>query len=103
MSATEPRHEENVDNLGILIHNLQTFGSSYQPSNAAFSIVNLTQLKTQGNTAVDAVSAALLLNKNAISSRTYEFSSFDPLITRIANTIKISNAERTIVKRLIKE
>jgi hypothetical protein len=77
MSTTEPRHEENVDNLGILIHNLQTFGISYQPSNAAFSIASLTLLKTQGSTAVDAVSAALLLNKNAISSRTYLFTPFD--------------------------
>jgi len=101
MSTTEPRHQENVENLGVFIKDLQTFGDSYQPSNTALTIDNLLQLKQQGITALDDVSVAVLANKNAIAGRTYEYRDIDTLITRVANTIRISNAKQQNVDQAL--
>jgi DNA-binding transcriptional regulator YbjK len=101
MSTIEPRHHENVENLGVFIKDLQTFGDSYQPSNAALTIDNLILLKQKGINALDDVSTAVLANKNAIAARTYVFHDIDSLITRVANTIKICNAKQQNVDQAL--
>jgi len=97
MSASNPGHQENVDNLGIMIGKLSTMGGGYQPSNPAYTVYSLGLLKTESVATNDAVMAALLTNKNDVATRTFEFSDFDNLITRVANTIRISNAKQQSV------
>lgn len=97
MNTKQTGHEQNVVNLGLIIAKVSSFQSGYNPSRVDFSIPNLTQLKTNGESVIASWSAADNVFKKAISERNYLFTGFDSLITRTINALRISGAsEQTI-------
>jgi hypothetical protein len=99
MSTTQTGHEQNVVNLGVIISRVSAFQSGYNPSRIDFTIPNLTELKTRGETVINSWNIAEDVLKNSISARALVFKNFDGVITRSINALRISGAsEKTIAQ-----
>lgn len=97
MSSNQTGHQQNVVNLGVIIANVSTFLSGYNPSRLEFTIPSLTQLKTESETVISSWNAAEIKLKNSISARAFTFADLDGLITRAINALRISGASEQTV------
>ena len=101
MSTKDPRHEDNVENLGIMTGKIQSFGGKYNPSNPQLTVDNLINLKQQGKSVLEAVMLAMVNSKSAISARTTAFDDFENHVTRIANTVRVCGANAQTVDQVL--
>ena len=101
MSTKEPRHEDIVENLGVMIGKVQNFSIGYNPFNSALTIENLIKSKTLGRSAIDAVTVAETNSKLAISARATILEDFDSHITRVANIIRVCGVNSQTIDQIL--
>lgn len=97
MSTKKSGHEQNVVNLGEIIHRIKTFRPGYDPSREELTVEKLEILKGNGETVIDAWNLAESVFKKSIAYRGLCFTDIDSLTTRSINALRISGASpRTI-------
>lgn len=99
MSNNQTGHEQNVVNLGLIISRLNVIQSGYNPSRVDFTLPELVELKTRGETVINAWNNAEDVQKNSISARAVVFKNFDGLITRSINALRISGASENTIEQ----
>jgi hypothetical protein len=106
-STSETGHPINVANFDVIIAEVMSFGSTYNPSKAGLKIQALTALSTASKTAVNAVSTAEPAFKLARGARDAAFKPLSPLVTRAINGLKatdttaqVDETAQTLVRKL---
>lgn len=99
MSTKQSGHEQNVVNLGVMIHRIKSFRPGYDPSRDEFTVENLESLKGNGETVIDSWNLAENVFKKSVSARGQGFTDFDSMTTRSINALRISGASAQIVEQ----
>ncbi len=90
MNSNKRSNQQNVDNLDVLTEKATTFTPGYDPSEERLSIANHKLLKISGDQVLLNVVTTERACDNAISARKAVFDSFDSLVTRAINALRIS-------------
>ena len=99
MNSNKKSHQQNVDNLELIIAMVTTFEPAYDPSEARLSIPNLKLVKTNGDAVLLHLKEAEIDCGFAVTARTTVFGGFDGFVTRVINAFRISDVpEQTIVQ-----
>jgi hypothetical protein len=91
-STSEVGHAKNVAHLSTLITYCQGYGTTYNPSNSAIKIPQLTTLLTNAQTALANCINDATANTNAINARVVAFLNIKKLSTRMYNALIASGA-----------
>jgi len=99
MNSNKKSHQQNVDNLELIIAMVVTFEPAYDPSETRLSIPNLKLVKTNGDAVLLHLKEADIACGFAVTARTTVFGGFGGFITRVINAFRISDVpEQTIVQ-----
>jgi hypothetical protein len=97
MSITsESGHAKNVANFEQLTIDCTALGTTYNPSNSAIKLTQLTKLLTLGQNIIAAVNTALAANSQAIAARKVAFEPLSKLTTRLLNALKASGTTKQV-------
>ena len=106
-STSETGHAKNVANFDLIIADVTSYGTTYNPSKASLKIPALTTLSTASKNAVNAVSAAEPALKLAKDARDAAFKPFSGLVTKVINalkatdtTVQVDETAQTLVRKL---
>jgi hypothetical protein len=97
-STSETGHPINVANFDLIIADVTSYGTTYNPSKASLKIPELTALSTASKTAVNAVSAAEPAYKLARDARDAAFKPLSPLVTKAINALKVTDTTAQVDK-----
>jgi len=99
MNFIKKSHQQNVDNLELIIAMVATFEPAYDPSEVRLSIPNLKLTEAKGDAVLLRLKEAEIACGLAVAARTAVFGGFDGFVTRVINAFRISDvAEQTIVQ-----
>ncbi len=90
-STSETGHATNVANIDIIIADVTSYGTAYNPSKTSLKVPALTTLSTATKNAVKAVSAAEAALKLAKDARDAAFKPFSALVTKVFNALKATD------------
>lgn len=96
-STTETGHAKNVANFATLIHQCQSYGTVYNPSNTALQITALNTKLTQANAALNDLLTLLPAQVHAVNSRDEIFAPLNKLVTRVFNAVEASNVSKNFI------
>ena len=91
-STSETGHAKNVDNLGLLIANIASYGERYKPTNPALLLEALKKMEADGRAAILAVNNAMPTYSRATIERDSAFGPLGPLVTRSLNALRASSS-----------
>ena len=91
-STSETGHAKNVANFEDLISFCNGYGATYNPSKAALTIAQLTDLQTQAKAALQLTKTTKTGFDNATNARQLAFKDLKPLATKIVNALAASGA-----------
>ena len=91
-STYETGHAKNVDNLGLLIANIASYGERYKPTNPALLLEALKKMEADGRAAILAVNNAMPTYSRATIERDSAFGPLGPLVTRSLNALRASSS-----------
>ena len=91
-STYETGHAKNVDNLGLLIANIASYGERYKPTNPALLLEALKKMEADGRAAVLAVNDAMPIYSRATIERDNAFAPLGQLVTRSLNSLRASSS-----------
>jgi len=92
MGTSKRSNKQNVDNLEVFTEKAITFIPAYNPSDARLSIQNQKQVKVSGDKALLEVALAERTNDDLATIRNIAFDALDPFVTRLINSVRISDA-----------
>ena len=96
--ASETGHDVNIQNFKLIIDRCTEFSTSYQPSNIALSVVNMTTQWTDAQTNHNNYLGKLVDTKIPVDEREDLFETLTSIVTR-ANNMFGSTAAKTSVKK----
>jgi hypothetical protein len=106
-STTESGHAINVANFDLIIADVTSYGSTYNPSKESLKIPSLTSLSSSSKIAVGEVTSAEPALKLAQKARDEAFKPLRELVTRANNALKATDttaqvdaASQTLVRKL---
>ena len=91
-STSETGHAKNVDNLGLLISNIASYGDRYKPTNPSILLEALKKMEADGRAAVLAVNDAMPIYSRATIERDNAFDPLGQLVTRSLNSLRASSS-----------
>ena len=91
-STSETGHAKNVDNLGLLIANIASYGDRYKPTNPSILLEALKKMEADGRAAVLAVNDAMPIYSRATIERDNAFDPLGQLVTRSLNSLRASSS-----------
>ena len=91
-STSETGHAKNVDNLGLLISNIASYGDRYKPTNPSIFLEALKKMEADGRAAVLAVNDAMPIYSRATIERDNAFDPLGQLVTRSLNSLRASSS-----------
>ena len=91
-STSETGHAKNVDNLGLLISNIASYGDRYKPTNHSILLEALKKMEADGRAAVLAVNDAMPIYSRATIERDNAFAPLGQLVTRSLNSLRASSS-----------
>ena len=91
-STYETGHAKNVDNLGLLISNIASYGDRYKPTNPSILLEALKKMEADGRAAVLAVNDAMPIYSRATIERDNAFAPLGQLVTRSLNSLRASSS-----------
>ena len=91
-STYETGHAKNVDNLGLLIANIASYGERYKPTNPALLLEALKKMEADGRAAILAVNNAMPTYSRATIERDNAFAPLGQLVTRSLNSLRASSS-----------
>ena len=91
-STSETGHAKNVDNLGLLIANIASYGDRYKPTNPSILLEALKKMEADGRAAVLAVNDAMPIYSRATIERDNAFAPLGQLVTRSLNSLRASSS-----------
>ncbi len=91
-STSETGHAKNVDNLGLLISNIASYGDRYKPTNPSILLEALKKMEADGRAAVLAVNDAMPIYSRATIERDNAFAPLGQLVTRSLNSLRASSS-----------
>ncbi len=91
-STSETGHAKNVDNLGLLISTIASYGDRYKPSNPSILLEALKKMEADGRAAVLAVNDAMPIYSRATIERDNAFAPLGQLVTRSLNSLRASSS-----------
>jgi len=95
-STSETGHAKNVDNLGLLIANIASYGDRYKPTKPAIFLEALKKMETDGRAVVLAVNDAMPIYSRATIERDSAFAPLGPLVTRSLNLLRASSSSEQV-------
>ena len=95
-SNSETGHAINISNFRLLIDRCTALGVSYNPSNAALSVANMTTLWNNARTAHVDLTNLIQASKDEINARQILFAPTSKLVTRTFNYFKSTKASKQI-------
>jgi hypothetical protein len=106
-NSSESGHANNVANFDLIIADVTSYGSTYNPSKASLKIPALVAQSAAAKSAASVVTAAEPALKLAKDARDAAFELLRPLVTRINNafiatdtTVQVKNTAKTLVRKL---
>lgn len=97
-SKSEVGIVKNVANLDLLVGEVKTMGTVYNPSNPSIKMVALEAKQTECGNAMDTVRNATTPAKNAINAREAGFKDIKKRGTKVVNSLASSGAAPEILK-----
>jgi hypothetical protein len=97
-SSSETGHAVNISNFKLLIDRGTGLNASYNPSNPALTIVNMTAQWTTTKTAQNDLTTALANIKQPINAREALFQPLTKLVTRIIGSLNSTTASKNVKK-----
>ena len=91
-STSETGHAKNVDNLGLLISNIASYGDRYKPTKPSILLEALKKMEADGRAAVLAVNDAMPIYSRATIERDNAFAPRGQLVTRSLNSLRASSS-----------
>lgn len=91
---SEVGHAKNAANLEDLISRCTAFGAAYNPSQIPLQIANLSALKTNADSVIQATAQALAVFREATNSRAILFKSLRTLSSRLLRALKACNVSQ---------
>lgn len=91
-STSETGNAKNVDNLGVLIADIISFGAKYNPSNPFLLVTALKAKETSARASINAVSSASVLYSNVSNRRENAFKPLNSIVTRALNSLRSSTS-----------
>ena len=91
-STSETGHAKNVDNLGLLISNIASYGDRYKPTKPSILLEALKKMEADGRAAVLAVNDAMPIYSRATIERDNAFDPLGQLVTRSLNSLRASSS-----------
>ena len=91
-STSETGHAKNVDNLGLLISNIASYGDRYKPTKPSILLEALKKMEADGRAAVLAVNDAMPIYSRATIERDNAFAPLGQLVTRSLNSLRASSS-----------
>ena len=91
-STSETGHAKNVDNLGLLISNIASYGDRYKPTKSSILLEALKKMEADGRAAVLAVNDATPIYSRATIERDNAFDPLGQLVTRSLNSLRASSS-----------
>ena len=91
-STSETGHAKNVDNLGLLIANIASYGDRYKPTKPSILLEALKKMEADGRAAVLAVNDAMPIYSRATIERDNAFDPLGQLVTRSLNSLRASSS-----------
>ena len=91
-STSETGHAKNVDNLGLLIANIASYGDRYKPTKSSILLEALKKMEADGRAAVLAVNDAMPIYSRATIERDNAFAPLGQLVTRSLNSLRASSS-----------
>ena len=91
-STSETGHAKNVDNLGLLIANIASYGDRYKPTKPSILLEALKKMEADGRAAVLAVNDAMPIYSRATIERDNAFAPLGQLVTRSLNSLRASSS-----------
>ena len=81
-----------MDNLGLLIANIASYGDRYKPTNPSILLEALKKMEADGRAAVLAVNDAMPIYSRATIERDNAFAPLGQLVTRSLNSLRASSS-----------
>ena len=81
-----------MDNLGLLISNIASYGDRYKPTNPSIFLEALKKMEADGRAAVLAVNDAMPIYSRATIERDNAFAPLGQLVTRSLNSLRASSS-----------
>ena len=81
-----------MDNLGLLISNIASYGDRYKPTNPSILLEALKKMEADGRAAVLAVNDAMPIYSRATIERDNAFDPLGQLVTRSLNSLRASSS-----------
>ena len=81
-----------MDNLGLLISNIASYGDRYKPTNPSILLEALKKMEADGRAAVLAVNDAMPIYSRATIERDNAFAPLGQLVTRSLNSLRASSS-----------
>ena len=81
-----------MDNLGLLISNIASYGDRYKPTNPSILLEALKKMEADGRAAVLAVNDAMPIYSRATIERDSAFAPLGQLVTRSLNSLRASSS-----------
>lgn len=97
-SNSEKGHAKNMANFNLLVSYVKEIGPDYDPANAEIKSAALTAKETAAQTAMSEVTNGLVVSKNAINARDFEFKGMSKMATRVINALKASGVNADVYK-----
>jgi len=82
---SEVGHAKNIQQFQSMISFVTAWGGAYKPSNSQIELANLVAALALADTAMDAVTSNLAVNKTSINDRQNVFKPLGPMVTRSVN------------------
>lgn len=95
-SISETGHAKNVDNLGLLIANIASYGDRYKPIKPSILLEALKKMEADGRAVVLAVNDAMPIYSRATIERDNAFAPLGQLVTRSLNSLRASSTSEQI-------
>ena len=91
-STSETGNAKNVDNLGLLIANIASYGERYKPIKPSILLEALKKMEAEGRAVVFAVNDAMPIYSRATIERDNAFAPLSQLVTRSLNSLRASSS-----------
>lgn len=98
MSAKETGHAKNVASYGTLVTDVESFGTTFNPSNDDIKLTALRVVKTSLESTMTEMREAERPYKTAINARQEAFKGMSPLATKMKNALLASKATKKEIK-----
>ena len=97
-SSIETGHAKNVANFQLLLENLTTLGTRYNPSNPAITLAALNTKLSEAKNAMENHRSVKVVYDNAVNAREIQFKDLQAKATLVINALEASGAAPQTVK-----